>query len=81
MHHDVWTGPASDLLQKDGIGVMPVKGWWGDKKKGERWLRKQPYSLVASIETAEVDVEAEIYQEVATIIENEVEVAIENMIS
>lgn len=80
LHHDVWTGPASDLLLKDGIGVMPVKGWWGDKKKGERWLRKQPYSLVASIETAEVDVKAAIYQEVATIIENEVEVAIENLI-
>lgn len=77
LHHDVWTGPASDLLLKDGIGVMPVKGWWGDKKKGDRWLRKQPYSLVASIETAEVDVEAAIYQEVATIIENEIGVAIE----
>jgi hypothetical protein len=77
LHHDVWTGPASDLLLKDGIGVVPVKGWWGDRKRGDRWLRRLPYSLVVSIETSDVDVESQIYQEVAAIIENEAGIAIE----
>ena len=80
LHHDVWTGPASDLLQKDGIGVMPTKGWWGDRKRGERWLRKLPYSLVVSIETSDIDVDAHIYQEVATVIENDARIAVENLI-
>lgn len=80
LHHDVWTGPASDLLHKGGIGVMPVKGWWGDRKKGERWLRKLPYSLVVSIETRDVGVESEIYQEVARIIENDTSTEIESVI-
>lgn len=72
LHHDVWTGPASDLLHKGGIGVIPVKGWWGDRKHGERWLRKMPYSLVMSIETVDVDADAQIYQEVAAIVENDI---------
>ncbi|CCT58403.1 S8 family peptidase [Acetobacter pasteurianus] len=72
LHHDVWKGPASDLLHKGGIGVLPVKGWWGDRKRGERWLRKMPYSLVMSIETVEVEADAKIYQEVAAIIENDI---------
>lgn len=80
LHQDVWTGPASDLLLKDGIGVLPAKGWWGDRKRGNRWLRKLPYSLVVSIETSEVDVDAQIYQEVATIVENDARIAIENLI-
>lgn len=80
LHHDVWTGSASDLMLKDGIGVLPVKGWWGDRKKGERWLRKLPYSLVVSIETTDVDVDSAIYQEVATIIENDAQVPVENVI-
>jgi Subtilase family len=80
LHHDVWTGPASDLLLKDGIGVMPIKGWWGDRKRGDRWLRKLPYSLVVSIETSDVDVDAQIYHEVATIIENDVRIAVESLI-
>ncbi len=77
LHHDVWTGPASDLLRKGGVGVIPVKGWWGDRRRGDRWLRKLPYSLIVSIETADVNVEAEIYQEVAAIIENEARIAVD----
>ncbi len=72
VHHDVWTGPASDLLHKGGIGVLPVKGWWGDRKRGDRWLRKMPYSLVMSIETVDVETDAQIYQEVDAIIENDI---------
>lgn len=80
IHHDVWTGPASDLLLKDGIGVMPIKGWWGDRKRGERWLRKLPYSLILSIETSNTEVDAPIYQEVAAIIENDNRIAIETLL-
>jgi Subtilase family len=81
LHHDVWTGPASDLLLKDGIGVIPIKGWWGGRKRGDRWLRKLPYSLVASIETSDVDVDVHIYQEVAAIIEHDARIAVETLIS
>jgi hypothetical protein len=80
LHHDVWVGPASDLLLKNGIGVLPVKGWWGDRRRGNRWLRKMPYSLVVSIETTDVESDTQIYQEVATIVENEAQVAIQNLV-
>lgn len=79
IHHDVWTGPASDLLLKDGIGIMPIKGWWGDRKRGNRWLRKLPYSLIVSIETSDLEIDAQIYQEVAAIIENDTRIEIENI--
>ncbi|UOM36699.1 S8 family peptidase [Acuticoccus sp. I52.16.1] len=68
LHHDVWRGPASDLLHKGGIGVLPIKGWWGDRKRGDRWLRKLPYSLVISIETVDAETAAHIYQEVESLI-------------
>ena len=72
LHHDVWRGPASDLLHKNGVGVLPVKGWWGGRKRGDRWIRKMPYSLVVSIETVEAEAEAQIYQEVEAIVANEI---------
>ncbi|WP_158248051.1 S8 family peptidase [Paracoccus sp. SY] len=80
LHHDVWRGPASDLLHKGGIGVLPVKGWWGDRKRGERWLRKMPYSLIVSIETVDVEADAQIYQEVEALVASEIQAAAEILV-
>ena len=59
---------------------MPIKGWWGDRKRGNRWLRKLPYSRSCVIETRDVNIKSEIYQEVAAIVENDARIAIENLI-
>lgn len=29
LHHDIWTGSASELAAKGTIAVYPVGGWWG----------------------------------------------------
>ncbi len=72
VHQDTWVGPASDLMLKDGIGVYPAKGWWGDKVAKAKRLRSIPYSLIVSIETPETELENSVYSEVLTEIQTQV---------
>lgn len=53
LHHDIWTGPAHRLLERGGISVLPVRGWWGDSRGFERDGRSVKFSLVVSIRTPE----------------------------
>jgi hypothetical protein len=53
LHHDVWRGPAHQLVQRDGISVHPVRGWWGDTRSFDRFDREVNFSLVVSIRTPE----------------------------
>ena len=53
LHSDIWEGYASDLAQRNLIGVFPVGGWWKEKKLN----RTTRYSLVVSIETPDIDVD------------------------
>jgi Subtilase family len=53
LHHDVWRGPAHQLVERDGISVHPVRGWWGDTRSFERYDREVNFSLVVSIRTPE----------------------------
>ncbi len=32
LHHDIWRGPALRLVERGGISVLPVRGWWGDTR-------------------------------------------------
>lgn len=72
VHQDTWIGPASDLMLKDGIGVYPMKGWWGDKAAKAKRLRSIPYSLIVSIETPETEVKNSVYSEVLAEIQTQV---------
>ena len=36
LHHDIWTGPASDLARRDRIAVFSVSGWWKDRPHLEK---------------------------------------------
>ncbi|TCU32891.1 S8 family peptidase [Rhizobium azibense] len=57
---DTWTGPAYRLADRDGISVIPVRGWWGDIRQSERYRRKVRFSLIVSMRIPEGSVN--IYQ-------------------
>ncbi|UGV26933.1 S8 family peptidase [Rhodopseudomonas boonkerdii] len=48
---DIWRGMAYQLADRDGISVVPVRGWWGDMPGQDRYERKINYSLIVSIRT------------------------------
>jgi hypothetical protein len=51
VHHDIWTGKAFQLAQRDGISVYPVKGWWSDRATAGYEKSSVRFSLVVSIRT------------------------------
>ncbi|MBR0736958.1 S8 family peptidase [Bradyrhizobium liaoningense] len=50
---DEWTGKAYQLAERDGISVLPVRGWWGDMMSTHNWKRSVRFSLIVSVETPE----------------------------
>lgn len=50
---DTWSGPAAYLATRSDLAVLPVSGWWKDKKI-DRPVR---YALLISIETEQQDVD------------------------
>ncbi|WP_181529616.1 S8 family peptidase [Ensifer adhaerens] len=62
LQHDIWRGPAYKLAERDGISVAPVKGWWADIRRSERYRRRIRFSLIVSIRVPEGA--ANIYQPV-----------------
>lgn len=53
LHHDIWSGPAHQLVERGGISVLPVRGWWGDTRRFDRDGRSVNFSLLVSIRTPE----------------------------
>jgi Subtilase family len=53
LHHDVWKGPAHQLVERGGVSVLPVRGWWGDTRSFDRYDREVNFSLIVSIRTPE----------------------------
>jgi hypothetical protein len=66
LHHDIWTGPASDLARKGSLAVFPVSGWWKERPHLERVEKIARFSLVVSIHTPAI--ETDIYTPVANLI-------------
>ncbi|MDR6127111.1 S8 family peptidase [Sphingomonas sp. SORGH_AS_0438] len=64
IHHDIWTGKAYDLAERDGVSVYPVRGWWGDRKGMDFEDRTVGFSLIMSIRTKRTDVD--LYAETTT---------------
>lgn len=67
LHHDVWKGPAYELVERDGISILPVRGWWGDSPSFERYGRRVNFSLVVTVRTPETD-GVDLFAEVAAAI-------------
>ena len=55
LHHDVWKGPAFKLMERGGISVLPVRGWWGDTASFARFEKPVHFSLVVTIRTPATD--------------------------
>jgi hypothetical protein len=66
LHHDIWTGPASDLARRGSIAVFPVSGWWKDRPQLEKVEKVARFSLVVSIQTPRI--ETDIYTPVSNLI-------------
>lgn len=57
LHHDVWSGKAFDLAERDGVTVFPVRGWWADRREPEYYDATARFSLIVSISTRRQDVD------------------------
>jgi hypothetical protein len=57
IHSDWWTGTATELASCNLIAVYPVTGWWRERPHLGRWAREGRYSLIVTIETADVEVD------------------------
>jgi hypothetical protein len=55
LHHDIWKGPAYELVGRGGISVLPVRGWWGDTATFQRYGQAVHFSLIVTIRTPETD--------------------------
>ena len=51
LHHDIWHGPAYQLVDRDGISVSPVRGWWGETAAFDKLDVPVHFSLIVSIRT------------------------------
>lgn len=57
VHHDIWTGKAFRLAERDGLSVYPVKGWWSDRTRGGYEDKSVRFSLVVSVRAPSADVD------------------------
>ncbi|WP_315836290.1 S8 family peptidase [Bradyrhizobium prioriisuperbiae] len=48
---DEWEGKAYQLAERDGISVVPVRGWWGDMASTLNYKKPARFSLIVSVET------------------------------
>ena len=71
LHSDVWCGTAQQLIDKEFLAVIPVKGWWADD--ASKRTSRARYSLIISIETAELNTDIDFYTEIETVVESRVE--------
>ncbi len=57
IHSDIWRGSAAELASRGLIAIYPALGWWKTRTALERYEKQARYSLVVSINAAEVDVD------------------------
>lgn len=53
LHHDIWQGPAYQLVGRRMINVTPVRGWWATSSTIEPAEVPVRFSLIVSIRTPE----------------------------
>lgn len=72
LQQDIWRGPAWQLLDRDGISVGVVKGWWADIVKADRYNLGVPYSLIVSLKAPSGnDLMAEVARNAAKVLVNQ----------
>ncbi|ATI81932.1 S8 family peptidase [Sphingobium yanoikuyae] len=79
LHHDIWTGKASELARRDGVSVYPVKGWWADRKEDQYHETPVKFSLIVSIRTKRLDVDLVAAAEAAIMARNLTANLVENV--
>ena len=57
LHSDIWRGTAAELASRGLIAIYPALGWWKTRTALERYEKQARYSLVVSIDAAELDVD------------------------
>lgn len=57
LHQDIWRGPATDLLERGFVSVIPTRGWWATNPVGEPAERPVRFSLIMSIRTPRQDID------------------------
>ena len=55
LHHDIWRGPAYQLVGRRLINVTPIRGWWAVSSQIEPQDVPVRFSLIVSIRTAETE--------------------------
>ena len=55
LHHDVWRGPAYQLVGRRLINVTPVRGWWAVSSQIEPQDVPVRFSLIVSIRTPDTE--------------------------
>lgn len=75
IHSDWWSGTAAELAASGFIAVHPVTGWWRERPNHKGYEKKARYSLIVTLESEKKDVE--IYNAIATEIENRVDISTE----
>ncbi|WP_167393456.1 S8 family peptidase [Azospirillum oryzae] len=53
LHHDVWRGPAYQLVGRRMINVTPIRGWWATNQQVSPENVPVRFSLIVSIRTPE----------------------------
>lgn len=51
LHHDVWSGPAYELVGRRLLNVTPSRGWWATNPSTPPEDVAVPFSLIVSIRT------------------------------
>lgn len=54
LHHDVWRGPAYQLVGRRLLNVAPSRGWWATNAETSPANVSVPFSLIVSIRTPEI---------------------------
>jgi len=57
LHSDIWRGSAAELADRDAIAVVPVGGWWKEKRDLERWEQSSNYALILTIRATESEID------------------------
>lgn len=66
LHHDVWKGPAYQLVERRMVNVSPIRGWWAASSQVEPAEVPVRFSLIVSLRTPETtnDLVAEVQTQV-----------------
>jgi hypothetical protein len=75
VHCDIRKGPAVHLAARDTICIKPVMGWWRTRGSLDECEQRTRYALVATLSTA--DVEVDLHTPISTMVDNEIDVEIE----